>query len=300
MSTPRYSGLNSRFRVTTGPTEGNIVVAAKVNGVIVWSWHLWVTNYDPNTQYKTYTSTGEKRLSAPDAGTEHIFMDRNLGALSNSHSANHDFSAFGMLYQWGRKDPLPGAWYQSESNTPPIVYTPAAPGGIPMPLSSPSMTAGIRYSIEHPGEFIYMPSSLTGFWSWNDLSVESLARLWYDGTDVSSHVTKSVYDPCPAGWRLPSKGVFEGYQPPVDDDFTATEGHVTAEFGYMPYAGYMDYMGNIDLNVGRYAFYTSQRDIPIWYSEWANGVRRETSGGSQLSKEGAGSNAYSVRCIKED
>jgi hypothetical protein len=60
----------------------------------------------------------------------------------------------------------------------------------------------------------------------------------------------------------------------------------------------MDYMGNIEQNVGRYAFYTSQHDIPIWFSEWSDGVRHETTGGSQFSKYG--SNAYSVRCIKED
>jgi len=60
----------------------------------------------------------------------------------------------------------------------------------------------------------------------------------------------------------------------------------------------MDYLGDIQQDVGRYAFYTSQQDIPIWYSEWAKGVRHETTGGNQLSKYG--SNTYSVRCIKED
>jgi hypothetical protein len=299
MMTPPNSGLNSRFRVTTGPTEGNVVVAAKVNGVIKWSWHLWVTNYDPEVENKKFTSTGQTRLSAPDAGKEHTFMDRNMGALSNTYvPGSNDYKSFGLFYQWGRKDPLPGALYLSTLGTLPTIYTPDSPGGVVMPLSSPSMTAGIRYSIEHPGEFIYMPSTMTGFWSWNDLTAQSLASLWYDGTDVSFDIVKSVYDPCPAGWRLPSKGILEGFQP--HDDPEAVElykGNVTEELGYVPYAGYMDYLGNIQLGVGRYGFYTSQRDIPVWYSEWGDAVRYETSGGNQLSKYG--SNAYSARCIKE-
>jgi len=36
------------IKVETGSAEGNAVVVAKVNGVIVWSWHIWVTSYDPN------------------------------------------------------------------------------------------------------------------------------------------------------------------------------------------------------------------------------------------------------------
>jgi hypothetical protein len=296
------SGLNTRIRVTSGPVEGNVVVAAKVGGRIVWSWHIWVTEYDPETQNFEYTSTGESRLAAPDAGKSHVFMDRNLGALSNSHLTSDDDSSFGMFYQWGRKDPLPGAWYQSQPGVLPSIYVPDPETGgekmTTLPLSSPRMTAGIRYSIEHPGEFIYTPSTLTGFWSWNDLSVETLAELWYDGTDISSHVTKSVYDPCPAGWRLPSKGILEGFNPSDDpDQVIENQGYYTI-FGYLPLAGYMDYMGNIQPNVGRYAFYTSQHDIPIWFSEWSGGIRLETSGGTNLSKYG--SNAYSVRCIKED
>jgi hypothetical protein len=294
--TPPNSGLNTKIRVTSGPTEGNVVVAAKVNGTIVWSWHIWVTEYDPETQNIVFVSQGEPRLSAPDAGKAHTFMDRNLGALSNTRG---NYSAFGLYYQWGRKDPLPGAWYQSHEGVLPTIYTPDAPAGAPMKVSNPGMTAGIRYSIEHPGEFISMPSSLTGVWSWNDLSMESLARLWYDGTDVSGKITKSVYDPCPAGWRMSSKGVLEGHQSSENPaDIIANMGHINTPFGYVAYAGYMDYMGDIKLDAGRYAFYTSQKDIPIWFSEWANGVRYETTGGNQMSKYG--SNTYSIRCIKED
>jgi hypothetical protein len=205
-----------------------------------------------------------------------------------------------MFYQWGRKDPLPGNLNDRRGDdiaTLPIIYTPNAKTGIPIPLVSPSMTAGIRYSIEHPEEFIFLPNSLDGFWSWNDLSTESLAYLWYDRTDVSYNVTKSVYDPCPAGWRLPSKGVLEGYMPDhTQATVLADKGYNDTPYGFIPLAGYVDYRGTLIPDVARFAFYTSQKDIPVWFSEWSNGKRYETTGGL-LSKYG--SNAYSARCIKD-
>ncbi|MDR2910243.1 MAG: fibrobacter succinogenes major paralogous domain-containing protein [Bacteroidales bacterium] len=299
--TPSNSGLNTKIKVTTGPTEGNVVVAAKVNGAIVWSWHIWVTNYDPETDNLLYQSTGETRLSAPDAGKPHTFMDRNLGALSDTYVPGSD-DVFGLYYQWGRKDPIIGNQNDRRGGDPstlPKIYTPSAPAGTNITLVNPSMTAGIRYSIEHPDVFISTTSSLTGFWSWNDMSVQSLADLWYDGTDVSFNVTKSVYDPCPAGWRLPSKGVLEGSTPNEDPaTVIANRGYSGTPYGFIPLAGYVDYIGSVVPDVARFAFYTSQKDIPIWFSEWANGTRYETTGGSQLSKYG--SNTYSVRCIKED
>jgi hypothetical protein len=265
----------------------------------VWSWHIWVTNYDPEDEsgHLTHNSGTQTRLEAPDAGKDHIFMDRNLGALSDAPGGDLRY-AYGLFYQWGRKDPLPGNWGADADGSVPVIYTPDAPAGKPMPIVSPPLTVGIRYSIEHPGEFISMPSSLTGFWSWNDLAATSQANLWYSDTEVSDDVHKSVYDPCPAGWRMPARGVLEGYFPDTDAATTITEdGFLGTPYGYIPYAGYIDYTGTFVNGVGRYAFYTAQYDIPVWYSEWKDGKRWETTGGSQTSK--FGSNAYSVRCIKD-
>ncbi len=129
--------------------------------------------------------------------------------------------------------------------------------------------------------------------------MESMARLWYDGTDVSFKVKKSVYDPCPAGWRLPSKGVLDGYDVSADRaTVEADNGHNGTPYGFIPYSGYVDYTGSIVPDMGVFMFYTSQQDVPVWYSKWADGTRYETTGGNQLSKFAA--NAASVRCVRED
>ncbi len=97
------------------------------------------------------------------------------------------------------------------------------------------MTAGIRYSIENPGDFISSLNASTGIWSWSDLSMESMARLWYDGTDVSA-----------------DRATVE-----------ADNGHNGTPYGFIPYSGYVDYTATVVPDMGVFMFYTSQTDIPV-------------------------------------
>jgi hypothetical protein len=62
------------------------MICIKVNGVIKWSWHIWVTR--PVDEYF-------------DSGSGFTWMDRNLGAAG----ANSVPDKNGIFYQWGRKDP---------------------------------------------------------------------------------------------------------------------------------------------------------------------------------------------------
>ena len=80
-------------------SKGNALVAVcDEAGTILWSWHLWICDYDPE---KTLFTT-----EANASGTQWTFMDRNIGATDMNRGS---FDNFGMLYQWGRKDPFPGA-----------------------------------------------------------------------------------------------------------------------------------------------------------------------------------------------
>ena len=85
---------NGYIRFSTPETfkEGNAVIAAKNSkGVILWSWHIWMTDKPADQVYYN------------NAGT---MMDRNLGATSATPG---DVGALGLLYQWGRKDPFLGS-----------------------------------------------------------------------------------------------------------------------------------------------------------------------------------------------
>lgn len=83
--------------VKASNTQGNAVVYIKNNsGTIIWSWHIWVTGYDPNTTNLT-------------AGG-YTWMDRDLGSLANYPQFINGYfnvDSYGLFYQWGRKDPFP-------------------------------------------------------------------------------------------------------------------------------------------------------------------------------------------------
>ena len=148
--------------------EGNAVIAAyDAQDNILWSWHIWLTAAD--MAEITY---------ANKAG---VMMDRNLGALS---SAVNDPKALGLFYQWGRKDPFLGSssisqplYARSTRNLKVITNTPE--------------TATLSFATANPHKFIL--ANQGGDW----LSVKDNS-LWGS--------TKTIYDPCPAGWRVPDGG----------------------------------------------------------------------------------------------
>ncbi|MGL5919934.1 MAG: hypothetical protein ACRCZQ_05480, partial [Bacteroidales bacterium] len=75
---------------------GNIILAAaKADGSILWSWHLWITQ----------RTSEDTDIEIPSGRKT---MDRNLGAHSSGNSGNNTDS-YGLLFQWGRKDAFPGS-----------------------------------------------------------------------------------------------------------------------------------------------------------------------------------------------
>lgn len=81
-----------RVHFTAGEGQGNVLIAVRdADGRILWSWHIWVTDYDPSSQAPKLNGLS--------------WMTRNLGALSDDYDETG--SAKGFVYQWGRKDPFP-------------------------------------------------------------------------------------------------------------------------------------------------------------------------------------------------
>ena len=98
---------NGRILFRTSTNEGNAVVAARdASNNIIWSWHIWRSKQPAAIPLKAIGSL------TVDGGME--MMDRNLGALS---AALLDDLSYGLLYQWGRKDPFSGyAGFTSPDN----------------------------------------------------------------------------------------------------------------------------------------------------------------------------------------
>lgn len=148
--------------------KGNALIAAKdAYGTVLWSWHVWFTDQPEGQEYYH------------NAGT---MMDRDLGATENSCG--------GLLYQWGRKDPF--LCYKSTQVQPTIgVYNHT--------INSEPNTGTIEYSISNPTVFI-TKNSYNSDWFYTGSSLTDNTR-WTESSNE-----KSIYDPCPAGWRVPDGG----------------------------------------------------------------------------------------------
>ena len=113
-------------------------------------------------------------------------MDRNLGATSATPG---DVGALGLLYQWGRKDPFLGSSSISSSTLAKSTIT------WPSPVETSSSVGTVDYVTSNPTTFVKSSSS----YDWHYSSRDN--NLW-----TTSDKSKSVYDPCPAGWRVPDGG----------------------------------------------------------------------------------------------
>ena len=160
------------FSTAENFNNGNASIAARNSkGTILWSWHIWCSEEGWIDQ-----------VYANNAGT---MMDRNLGATSATPG---DVGAFGLLYQWGRKDPFMG-YGSSEFGS-----RDAASTGNWTPIIGPKTSA---YAVSNPMTFIRTP--------WGE---------WCEGSGFGlqigdlrwSESKKTPFDPCPTGYRVPAGG----------------------------------------------------------------------------------------------
>ena len=211
----------------TIPYIGNAVVAIKEDGVIRWSWHLWITDYNPDAALSHNFAEGVSDSLAVDGGTVYsyfnsskntILMDRPLGGVSLDPRAEN---IKGYLFQWGRKDPIPT--YQLRNYSLPqelftlnnISLVENLNGFIKEVVSN---TEGryLEKSIMNP-MVIYLGNTENSYdWYGGKIGLYD-NYLW-----STSDGKKALYDPCPEGWRIP-EGTFETNSPwynlPVKEEF---------------------------------------------------------------------------------
>lgn len=170
---------NGYVYFSTGDTfkEGNALIAVKdASDNILWSWHIWVHNYD-----ESYL-TGSNNVK---------MMNRNLGALSTSVSST---LSYGMYYQWGRKDPFIGT-PDAVSGTARAVVDATGAGGVT-----------VEESILHPANYYVLNINTANRWEKGDhwcSDATTRMTLWAESA-------KTIFDPCPPGWRVPSHSEVTG------------------------------------------------------------------------------------------
>lgn len=280
-----YKDGNIYFDTATTFKEGNAVIAAKnSSGTILWSWHIWFTDQPQGQEYYN------------NAGT---MMDRNLGATSATPG---DVGALGLLYQWGRKDPFLGSSSISRSVIAKSTIT------WPSDVESNSSNGTIAYAISHPTTFITRDDNN---YDWHYTGNESTDNTRWTTSDKA----KSIYDPCPAGWRVPdggSNGVWSkalGSSLSFEYTYDSTnEGrNFSGKFGsassiWYPASGYRNnYSANLN-STGSYGYYYAvQADATAYNSNHCVLDLKDSWNNDHVDPKGYEFKASgcSVRCIKE-
>lgn len=168
---------------STSDQTGNALIAVKdTSGIVLWSWHIWITDYNPSTEYDVYKDHDGVKV-----------MDRNLGAMSSEPGDG----AFGLIYQWGRKDPFMGHLGSSGD----FVST----CDFPACVTTDSTFGTDQYASENPTQYI--------------LALKQNLDWRNNPDDEAWSSSKTVNDPCPKGWRVPdggSDGLWSGFPSSYD------------------------------------------------------------------------------------
>lgn len=174
---------------TVGETAGNALLAAyDAEGAIVWSWHIWFPEVAP--------------VDVPTK-SEYTIQSMNLGALCPNVTEADGAKAYGMLYQWGRKDPfVPAGTLTGDATT--VGYPVYGPDGSVVPMKNSSWYDNenntIAYSIANPTVCLSNYSHYTSSRDWLKMEEEN-EFLWAN--------TKTLYDPCPVGYKVPALDAFK-------------------------------------------------------------------------------------------
>ena len=202
--------------------QGNAVVAVTKGGTVVWSWHLWFapesalntiscTNYQgyvykftEETLGMKYTFWGTTSYSTPRSVKVKVEQEisnggaKKEGIITITQKPGSIQQGIATFYQFGRKDAFPG------TNTIPE-------GGF---NNSADNNMSIQNGIQHPENFYEYGSSWRnpppiGYTYYNLWAANYRRELAYWWNDLP--VTKTIYDPCPAGFKMPPSNAFTGF-----------------------------------------------------------------------------------------
>ncbi len=270
-----YNASTKRITFATGSTYhvGNAVVALKdAAGKILWSWHLWFADPKPAGLTSIYALFADP-------------LDMNLGATVNT--PDDLTNSAGLLYQWGRKDPIIGAGpkanlevektshksglyesaskktlfslsretYDIEGNLIPMSNAPQTKLGI---AGWSTYTSGgmitIGNSIQNPMTILVCTHTYSDYgWLYDSSKAGYLWGINYMGTTTigKQHITKSILDPCPYGYKVPDTSELTFTSKATRGDYGYIFKGSTGEI-YIPAAGYRDgqntgYFGGLTL-----------------------------------------------------
>ena len=305
----KYTSGRVTFRTVAKAREGNAVIALYSDrgcsdGKCLWSWHIWMTDAS----------------DCEMAGVR--FLDRNLGAAS---PALREDGRNGLFYQWGRKDPFPaGPTLTGDTSTMPVDLYDMDGEVVKVSYSSwgSNSSNNLEYSIANP-TVVLAGYSLPG--SYQDWLKDENNSLWgnpdgnvrNDENEYPNKGSKSCYDPCPVGWRVPPVDVLRTATPSGGYDVDESQFDVDGEFNYGYYMNMAEGSSYFPASGRYYGAYGMLYGTVsgLWGNYWSNApyasdgnqmgsiivAFQKTATAASMSPlaGGAKSDAYPVRCIRD-
>ena len=225
------SGENSyvNFDVPADKIEkSNTVIAIKdKDGKVMWSWHLWiaqpdvlntteVTNYQGQKFYFIQEPLGYKQTSWKGSEKPREVMvkvEQTYGPSSAKQSAafkirqlyEENKEATTAYYEYGRKAPF-------------------------MDVSSGISTieqTTIANCIQNPDKMYSSPKTYLMNVGFDNINLWSMD---FDGTTDENKSVKTIYDPCPAGFKVPEGDAFTGFTTTGKNTKNENEFNVTGNY----------------------------------------------------------------------
>ena len=314
--------------------QGNAVVAVRdASNTILWSWHIWVTDYKPGI---TGTTTPDKEITNRQGkpykimafnlgwcdGKEETYVERTVQVrFKQKPTAGytpaatktfivkqkaHTITEIGnnTYYQWGRKDPFVGAlagdinktWYDASGAT----HTNERPAISGFPYGDACITSGIT----QPNTFCvnyYMDNKYYNLWDANN------------NTDSANDnpVVKTIYDPCPVGYKMPPSNVYTGFTTTGSNTGYPSQFNVSGAWNngwnfhcglnysgstvFFPASGYRNYNSAVPYYVGSDAYCWTAGPYRTYYGRslyFSPGYVRPLNGNDR-------SNGFGVRAAQE-
>lgn len=210
--------------------SGNAVISVKKGDTILWSWHLWFAPKNAldkikvtNSQNKIYEFTNETLGWKPTTWTGTSYSTpRTVKVKVEQTQANNGIKQIAVVtitqnpgltkksgittyYQWGRNNAFPG----TDAALP--------QGSIVMGNDQIHMNNKIQY----PNYFFTTKFDSRGFIEQGDglTKLHYFYNLWSMNNnrrgdkDAANdiEVVKTIYDPCPVGFNVPTNGAFSGF-----------------------------------------------------------------------------------------
>ena len=208
--------------------SGNAVISVKKGNTILWSWHLWFapkTALDEipvtNAQNKVYKFTNETlgwkptkwiatSYSAPRTVKIKIEQTianngtKQVGVITITQDAYIERRGTATYYQWGRNNAFPGTDAALPQGS--IVK-----GNDQIHMNNKIQYPNYFFTTKFLGGIIDPYDGLTKFHYFYNLWSMNNNRRGDNNAANNIEVVKTIYDPCPVGFNVPTNGAFSGF-----------------------------------------------------------------------------------------